>query len=406
MPPKKPIRASSILNALPVLRGLVAERDMCELICDSAAQQGAPIFLIIHGTWANNATWTQIDSALLAGFRTAWPTAGFYRFNWSGVNGARHRLEAAKRLAVELSVLSHRFPNSPIIAISHSHGGNVLAWSTTSIPRPLSAAIYLNTPFIQVLEPPGRLPENKSRDALRTLSFIAYFPSVLAIISVVIGIPLIKLQNLIYFLPPFSLSVLPLSFLALLVLGLTAVTAAPFVAVWCTKKFAVAPIQKLSEETAAISAARRNISRELVVNAVGDEGASMLGGIYIANWLAQRIIIYLTIGSLSTGLISVFISRAFPTLLPLKVLLGIPLILLGLVLTLIFIIALVSTASYGFLQGLIALDSHVTVSLSPVGLVEAMTVYWKHESQFHHSALHDSLEVSDAIRDWLTSLLH
>jgi hypothetical protein len=97
-----------VLLRVPILRG-ICPPDHCDLDCDQQpAADEEPVFVFVHGTWARYASWTQRDSTLGTAVLIEWPEAGFYRFNWTGVNSLRHRRAAASRLAQELTKLQQR----------------------------------------------------------------------------------------------------------------------------------------------------------------------------------------------------------------------------------------------------------------------------------------------------------
>ena len=141
----------STLQKIPVLRGLRLKTEDCELFTEKEPDNGAPIFVAVHGTWGSRSTWTSQKSELFKALLGNYPGAGLYRFQWSATNGIRHRLLAAQKLHDELNVLLDRYPLSDVVAISHSHGGNVVAWASKELRRPLFASVYLSTPFINIL---------------------------------------------------------------------------------------------------------------------------------------------------------------------------------------------------------------------------------------------------------------
>jgi hypothetical protein len=141
-----------LIQEIPVLRGFRLKREDCRLILDQKPEEEAPIFVAVHGTWGSRSAWTHQNSAIFKTLLAKYPGAGLFRYEWSGINGIRHRLLAAEILHDELNGLLAAHPTSDVITISHSHGGNVAAWASTDLSRPLFTSIYLNTPFIQVLD--------------------------------------------------------------------------------------------------------------------------------------------------------------------------------------------------------------------------------------------------------------
>jgi hypothetical protein len=109
---------------------------------------GTPIFVLVHGTYAQDASWTQDGSLMVSALRAGFDRPGLACFTWHSFNGLRARLRAAFTLAGDLDRLSLAHPGSPIVAIAHSHGGNVVAWASTLLCRPIHGAVYMNTPFL------------------------------------------------------------------------------------------------------------------------------------------------------------------------------------------------------------------------------------------------------------------
>jgi hypothetical protein len=139
------------LSKIPIFRGLLDSRPSCELECDSEPARGAPIFIIVHGTWAVDAPWTLRRGMLAEALKKAWPDAGIFRFKWSGLNGLKHRFIAAEEFTEALKSISRNYPDSEVSVIAHSHGGNVAAWGSSRTYSNPKCAVYLNTPFTQIL---------------------------------------------------------------------------------------------------------------------------------------------------------------------------------------------------------------------------------------------------------------
>ena len=373
-----------LLNALPLLRGVVPPDSLSTrtLICDNTPQKGAPIFVTVHGTWATRSTWTHPDSQLIRTLRAAWPQSGFYRFEWSGVNGARHRLAAAARLRVQLDQLSLSHPMSKIVAVSHSHGGNVVAWASTCVDFALSAAVYLNTPFIHVLGSKLRSRNWSSGEARWGLFGMCMFVVMLLMYPLL----LFTSNRLVQF----------------------AVACLVMVAVWLWWWVLDGPdyIKGLANELEYVSTGKRHVARELVVNAIGDEAGPALGGVYFGQWLIRRVLklslIVIVLIYLAAMLLEIF-KPTSPAYTINKELLY---VLLPGALVLVFLSALLAVSGYGALQGLVSLDSPVTVTAAPLGHADIVTAAWTHQRQLQHSAIYESPEVSAAIVEWLTPLLN
>jgi hypothetical protein len=260
------------VHSIPLFRGLSTRRHICALSCEIEPQQAAPIFVVVHGTWATRSRWTHRDSKLVTEVTKRWPESVFYQFRWTGTNGARHRLVAAEVLGEELNQLAGIYPSSKIVVISHSHGGNVVAWAATDIMLPISAAIYLNTPFTQVAPAPEKVGFP--------------LPFILAILGFSLFLPLSK--SIAYYVSNPD----PPGFLLMFVAISLAFIGAMVLATSVAKR-----IIEVGNRLAVVSNAFRRISRELVVVIVGDEPNAALGGIYFFQWLGVRVVLPLYLGT-------------------------------------------------------------------------------------------------------------
>src|ERR1700733_9008164 len=61
------------LKAIPLLRGISASRRACWFSRDREPQQGAPVFVAVHGTWNKRAAWARPDSNLFKKLSELWP---------------------------------------------------------------------------------------------------------------------------------------------------------------------------------------------------------------------------------------------------------------------------------------------------------------------------------------------
>ena len=277
------------IQRIPLLRGIrAAQRRFCDLSCDKEPNDGNPIFVTVHGTWKPDATWTGPDSKLLKELKKKWPCAGTYRFRWSGVNGARARLVAAEVLSACLTELAVRYPSSQIITISHSHGGNVVVWASTDATHPPTAAVYLNTPFIQV--------QRQSRKSSRWLRvFLFGFPFLL----------LLFLRGATAMFYAIHISQVWGLKSSLLALGI------PLVGATLMCWLVPARIHAIRDRLAHLSNGKRQVNKELVVLVVGDEPAAFLNGIYFTQW-AGRILIALTymVGSMVLSWLATIVPKS------------------------------------------------------------------------------------------------
>jgi pimeloyl-ACP methyl ester carboxylesterase len=263
------------------------------------ADESQPIFVLVHGTWARRASWTLLSSPMSMALRDEWPAAQIYRFNWTGVNGARHRLAASEALAEGLSDLQRRYPNSSIVAMGHSHGGTVLSWAVTRLERGIAACIYLNTPFPQML---NRKPQFGFLPGM--MSFMMFW----LVIFVVSILPLLDALAV-------ALQHLRGSLGSAITAHTEAIQMAIFylttlVGTWQWYRF-WNRIQKLRRDTIARINGRRLTTRELGVFVVGDEANALLGSIYFSQWFVHKIILRLFLFSMSCQILRIPSVRSY-----------------------------------------------------------------------------------------------
>jgi pimeloyl-ACP methyl ester carboxylesterase len=108
------------------------------------------VVTLVHGTWAQNAAWTQSDSELCRHLKQKFgDNILFHSHRWSGGNSFRARRAASRALAPQLEEMLVRFPDARHFVVGHSHGGNVaLAALTPEIGRRLDGLICLATPVL------------------------------------------------------------------------------------------------------------------------------------------------------------------------------------------------------------------------------------------------------------------
>jgi hypothetical protein len=319
------------------------------------------------------------------------------------------------QLTSELNDLSARYPTSKIIAISHSHGGNVVAWASTSVACSLTAAIYLNTPFIQVLA-----PSTAHRFVLR--AFLWFGVTLLSFGGILVleptGVDWFRdLATGRHVLAPTGVARLGDS-----LGGLVAWSYIVIVVFATSQKIVPTWVHRLSVALTDISNARRKIFKELVVNATGDEAASMLGGIYIGQWLIKRAFKWLIFFEIVITAILIMaviiseaiagseISKALRSFLPDKAeyIATFSSFIYVCIFALIAVFAVwvvLAAGAYGILHGLMTLDSPISVTPAPLGHVDAITIAWTHDPQLRHSMLHQSAQVGNSIVEWLEPIV-
>jgi pimeloyl-ACP methyl ester carboxylesterase len=107
------------------------------------------LFVLVHGTWANKATWIEESSYFASRLTAAVPCSETRAFRWTGANREKARRKAALQLAEFTSRLKQDHEDAEIVVVGHSHGGNVALdaygepWGRESIDR----VVCLGTPF-------------------------------------------------------------------------------------------------------------------------------------------------------------------------------------------------------------------------------------------------------------------
>jgi hypothetical protein len=113
------------------------------------------IFILVHGTFARKAQWTNSDSPLCNRLRDAvgehGQSAQFIPIEWSGKNLGRDRLETAKSIVSKIKSSQARNPGEILFLIGHSHGGSAIAYFLKNFPdfrEAVAGCAFLSTPFI------------------------------------------------------------------------------------------------------------------------------------------------------------------------------------------------------------------------------------------------------------------
>jgi pimeloyl-ACP methyl ester carboxylesterase len=113
------------------------------------------VAVLVHGTFARNSEWCQPNSAFRTDLNQFFGgTVQFIRFRWSGWNLHRARIMAGTRLAARLADVVSSNPNSKIVVIGHSHGGNVIRYAFRHVGKDVGervgGVVTLATPFVTV----------------------------------------------------------------------------------------------------------------------------------------------------------------------------------------------------------------------------------------------------------------
>lgn len=118
--------------------------------------------LLVHGTFAVDAPWTEEDSFLRRRIDQAVSEKGhsveFLPIAWSGKNWFADRLEASQRIHSTVARLRQEQSEEKIFIIGHSHGGSAAAYflqKSKNDPVSVDGCIFLSTPFLALKIKPG-----------------------------------------------------------------------------------------------------------------------------------------------------------------------------------------------------------------------------------------------------------
>jgi hypothetical protein len=127
-------------------------------------------FVLVHGTFASKALWTQEGSFLFRSLQKWFPDAVIERFTWSGRNRINSRFQAALELRRYLRAKMRKEPDSDIYIIAHSHGGTVAlkAADCDDLSDALCGIVCMSTPFVNIRRP-------RHREMAQTAQFFALF---------------------------------------------------------------------------------------------------------------------------------------------------------------------------------------------------------------------------------------
>ncbi len=362
----------SFIHRIPVVRGLFRRLLQPTFKYLHDPRPGQPIVVLIPGTsWWQCAHWTQKNSDFVRKMVEGLPGFGLAALEWSGANSADARKVAAEKLPPELERLKILYPTSPIMAVCHSHGGNILAWASTIITFHLDAAIYLNTPFVQV-----ETPYPASTPGLKTL---------LVVLAGLMSLPLMSL---------FHLETVPAYALKRLIAVVTLLLA------WAVLSIGLIMLVrriKTREWLIDITIADRRIRKEMPCYAAGDEVNSMFGFVQALHWARDRGSLICTLGIF--GNLALMVGRVLPLHIAELVHAG----LLFSVGGLFILYLLAAVGAHGLEQGVLALDSPMSVTCAPVG-ESVMTVLPPGGVDQHSSIAHSPERIIPLIRNAIKKL--
>jgi pimeloyl-ACP methyl ester carboxylesterase len=116
-------------------------------------------FILVHGTFAQDASWTDPTSPMSRMFSAAAIKAGtsarFERVVWSGKNRLGDRQRAVDAIS---SIVQDPNVEGPLFLIGHSHGGSVIAYYLRDFHPAqdrVRGCVFLSTPFIALRQRAG-----------------------------------------------------------------------------------------------------------------------------------------------------------------------------------------------------------------------------------------------------------
>lgn len=119
------------------------------------------VVVLVHGTFAPEAAWTQPGSRLrkMLSEQLGENLVHIEVFNWPGLfkkfnNSHFARLKAGMRLSKRLKQLQKEYTNAKIFIIGHSHGGNVALYALRDygLRESIGGVVTFSTPFIECAE--------------------------------------------------------------------------------------------------------------------------------------------------------------------------------------------------------------------------------------------------------------
>jgi pimeloyl-ACP methyl ester carboxylesterase len=135
------------------------------------------VVILIHGTFARDASWINDNSVLSTIIREKAKDIQIIPFRWSGANSPAARIKAGYDLAAVGEELYKRGCRK-ILVVAHSHGGNVALYSLRNpqMRKIVSGIWFLGTPFITIRY---RSVEKFSGIFTQTLSWLLLIPGFL-----------------------------------------------------------------------------------------------------------------------------------------------------------------------------------------------------------------------------------
>lgn len=217
------------------------------------------VVTLLHGTWAQSATWVLPDSPLCRRLTEALgERIALMPLRWSGGNTVRARTRAAAALATHLDAVALQFPTANHYVIAHSHAGNIVLYTLRQRSNArIRGLACLSTPFLHVRD------RNLGQVSVSSISAGLF-------ISAMIGLTTLLERQFAW------------SEDGALLAGLAA-------AAVLTALFHLGS-KRLAEPTLAACALPTSINADLLlIRATGDEASSALAAAHFASWLAKQL---------------------------------------------------------------------------------------------------------------------
>jgi hypothetical protein len=247
---------SLLRRAVILVRGRLSSRGTFSWSVPTAP---TVVVTLVHGTWAQSATWVLPDSALCGRLIAIWgERLALMPLRWSGGNTVRARTRAAAHLATHIDAVGRRFPAANHYVIAHSHGGNVALYALGQRPSArISGLACLSTPFLHVRN------RNLGQVSLSSIS-AGLFISVLVVVERLLERQFGWTED------------------SALLAGLS--TAAVLTALFHVGS------RRLAAPTLAACSLPTSIDTDLLlIRTTGDEASSVLAAAHFASWLAKRL---------------------------------------------------------------------------------------------------------------------
>jgi pimeloyl-ACP methyl ester carboxylesterase len=217
------------------------------------------VVTLVHGTWAQSATWMLPDSALCRRLiETSGGRLALMPLRWSGGNTVQARNRAATHLATHIDAVARRFPGANHYIIAHSHGGNVALYALRQRPSArISGLACLSTPFLHVRN------RNLGQVSISSIS-AGLFISAVIVVETLLERQFAWTED-------------------------GALLAALSTAAVLTTLFHVGS-RRLAGPTLAACSLPTSIDTDLLlIRTTGDEASSVLAAAHFASWLAKRL---------------------------------------------------------------------------------------------------------------------